>query len=112
MSLPEWINAFIQPLEESGIPYAVTGSVASMLYGEARFTNDIDITIWITRTDVPRIVAAFPEDRFYLPDASVIASECLRPGGGFNAIDHVSGNKADFYVARHGPIEEWVLNHR
>ncbi len=27
------------------IPYFVTGSIASMTYGEPRFTNDIDIRV-------------------------------------------------------------------
>ncbi len=29
--------------ERMRIPYLVTGSVASMFYGEPRFTNDIDL---------------------------------------------------------------------
>ncbi len=28
------------------IPYFVTGSVASIAYGEARFTNDIDLAVF------------------------------------------------------------------
>ncbi|MDZ4828784.1 MAG: hypothetical protein SGJ09_01125, partial [Phycisphaerae bacterium] len=39
MSLPDWIKVFLAPLETLELPYAVTGSVASMLYGEPRFTH-------------------------------------------------------------------------
>jgi len=34
------------------------------------------------------------------------------PVGSFNLIHFASGNKADFYIGRHGPIERWVLDNR
>lgn len=112
MGLPEWISEFLQPLEAEAIPYAVTGSVASMVYGEIRVTADIDVVIWITRADVPRLQRAFPEPRFYLPERETIEVACRSPGGGFNVIQNSTGYKADFYVGRHGPIEQWVFDHR
>jgi ABC-type microcin C transport system permease subunit YejB len=41
----ELIDTFIRPLIATGLPYAVTGSVASMAYGEPRLTNDIDLVL-------------------------------------------------------------------
>ena len=32
-------------LERMGVPYLVVGSIASIAYGEARFTQDIDIEL-------------------------------------------------------------------
>ncbi|MGB3940739.1 MAG: hypothetical protein WBK96_04495 [Candidatus Manganitrophaceae bacterium] len=37
------LHAVVEVLERMQIPYLVTGSVASMAYGEPRLTNDIDI---------------------------------------------------------------------
>jgi hypothetical protein len=38
---------FTQPLEDAGIDYMVSGSVAAMLYGQPRFTTDIDLIVWM-----------------------------------------------------------------
>lgn len=39
----EFLRTFINPLEIQKIPYFVTGSIASIFYGEPRLTHDIDI---------------------------------------------------------------------
>ena len=36
---------FTEKLNSKKIPYAVTGSVASIIYGQPRMTHDIDIVI-------------------------------------------------------------------
>lgn len=56
---------FITRLERLGLPYFVTGSAAGIIYGEPRMTHDIDIVVGLTLRDVPRFVAAFPDDEFY-----------------------------------------------
>ncbi len=37
---PELFLLFTGPLDEAGMAYMVTGSVAAMVYGEPRLTND------------------------------------------------------------------------
>ena len=39
--------------ESEGIHYRVVGSMASMAYGEPRFTNDVDIVAELTLDKVP-----------------------------------------------------------
>jgi len=39
---PDLIELFARPLNQAGIRYFVSGSVAAMLYGEPRVTHDID----------------------------------------------------------------------
>ncbi len=39
------ISVFVKPLNQVRIEYMVTGSVASILYGEPRMTHDIDLVI-------------------------------------------------------------------
>jgi len=68
----ELIDTFVRPLVSSGLPYAVTGSVAAMAYGEPRLTNDIDLVLQIRVDDIPRLAQAFPESDFYLPPPEVI----------------------------------------
>ncbi len=43
MGLYELLQQVITAFEELNIDYLVTGSIASMAYGEPRLTNDIDI---------------------------------------------------------------------
>ena len=39
------LSLFIEPLERLNLDYMITGSVASMLYGEPRLTNDVDLVL-------------------------------------------------------------------
>ena len=48
MELYELLERVVQTLERLRIPYLVTGSVASMAYGEPRLTNDIDLVAGVT----------------------------------------------------------------
>jgi hypothetical protein len=39
VQVPDLIDLFVRPLDAVGIPYTVTGGVASVVYGEPRFTR-------------------------------------------------------------------------
>lgn len=43
MELYELLSSVVGTFTRLGVPYLVTGSVASMAYGEPRLTNNIDI---------------------------------------------------------------------
>ena len=43
MAAPDLVGVFVRPLEALGIPYMVTGGVAAVIYGDPRFTRDINI---------------------------------------------------------------------
>ncbi len=45
MRQAELFLIFTSPLEEAAVPYMVSGSIASMVYGEPRLTNDVDIVL-------------------------------------------------------------------
>ncbi|MCA9312032.1 MAG: hypothetical protein KDA21_12545 [Phycisphaerales bacterium] len=84
-------------LEALGIPYFTTGSMASTLYGEPRFTNDVDVVIRLPAGDVMPLCAAFPGPEFYVsPEA---ARDAARHATQFNVIHPGSGLKVDFMVA-------------
>lgn len=101
---------FIRRLNGLGIRYIVTGSVASIAYGEARLTHDVDIVVEIHREDVDRLGAAFPESDFYLPPPEVIKIEVNRAQRGhFNIIHHETGFKADIYPCGRDRLSLWGL---
>ena len=104
---------FTRPLNDAGLDYFVTGSVASMIYGEPRLTLDVDIILTLSQTDVTKLTAAFPEDAFYIPPLEVLRIEAARPQRGhFNLRHHDSGYKADIYLAGSDPLHAWAFEHR
>jgi hypothetical protein len=101
---------FVRRLNGLGIRYMVTGSVASIAYGEARLTHDVDIVVEIVREDIGRLAAAFPESDFYLPPPEVIRIEVARAQRGhFNIIHHETGFKADVYPCGRDRLSIWGL---
>ncbi len=113
MQSPELIGAFIVPLEKSGIPYFITGSIASIFYGEPRLTHDIDIIVHLSKTDLLRFSSFFPEEEFYCPPDEVIQIESKRrPYGHFNLIHHASGFKADIYPDGEDALHQWAFKER
>ncbi|MEM6854690.1 MAG: nucleotidyltransferase [Planctomycetota bacterium] len=85
-------------LEEAGIPYMVTGSLASSIHGEPRTTQDIDIVISPTTSTLTKFLNDFAEERFYVsPDA---AHTALQQRGMFNIIEFSSGWKIDLIVRK------------
>jgi hypothetical protein len=59
------ISIFIIPLNRTGIEYMVTGSVASMLYGEPRMTHDIDLIVDLHTEHIPVLLNTFPKSEYY-----------------------------------------------
>lgn len=113
MAAPTWIERFIAPLERAGVPYMVTGSVASMLYAEPRMTLDIDVVVELAVDGASAFLDAFPETDFYRPPVEVIREECARSvRGHFNLIHHETGFKADVYLAGSDPLHAWGLERR
>ena len=55
MPEPELSLLFVRPLNQIGARYIVSGSVASILYGEPRLTNDVDFVIFLRDTDIVRL---------------------------------------------------------
>lgn len=113
MATPGWIELFVLRLEALGLPYMVTGSVASMVYGEPRLTLDLDLVVELAIERAAELLAAFPEAEFYRPPFEVVVVECSRESRGhFNLIHHATGMKADVYLAARDVLHHWGLAHR
>jgi len=99
----ELLHAVVEVLERLRIPYLVTGSIASMAYGEPRLTNDIDIVAGIQPGQVGDLLAAFPAPEYYLSEEMI--REALRRSGQFNIIHPASGLKVDLILRRDTPFD-------
>ncbi len=113
MQAADFFLVFTQPLDQAGIRYMVSGSVASIVYGEPRLTNDIDLVIVLNDSLIRQLATLFPPDRFYCPPPDIVAVETARDRRGhFNIIHHDTGLKADLYLAGNEPLQAWGLAHR
>lgn len=90
-------------LDRIGCPRFTTGSVASMVYGEPRFTNDIDIVVRLDERGAREIAAAFVGDDWYV--SAEAAVDAVRRRGMFNIIHVPSGLKVDLIVAPNDPYD-------
>jgi hypothetical protein len=93
-----------------GIRYVVGGGVAAILYGEPRFTNDLDLVVFLRPSDIPRLIETFPASEFYVPPPEVIAAEIALPEKGqFNLIHSHTGFKADCYTTGRDEFNSWAF---
>lgn len=94
------IAVFAPPLIASGIEWMVAGGVAAIVYGEPRFTQDLDIVVSLLPSRAREVAAQFPESAFYCPPEAVIAEEASRDAfGHFNLLHLETDARADVYLA-------------
>ena len=109
----ELFKTFIRPLDQLDIHYMVTGSVASIIYGEPRLTHDIDIVLEISQGCLEEIPNSFNPTEFYCPPTEIITIENRRSlRGHFNIIHHETGYKADIYLVGDDAFNKWGLERR
>jgi hypothetical protein len=83
-------------LEQLSLRYFVTGSVATIFFGEPRFTNDIDIVVDLPPSRIPDFCRAFPGDDFYVSEEAI--RKAVFRKGQFNVIHPASGLKVDIMI--------------
>jgi hypothetical protein len=92
----ELLRYGIEVLERLGVRYALVGSYGTLAYGEARFTQDIDIVVDLSDEKVREFCAAFPAPEWYVSEAA--AREAVRRRRPFNVIHTTSGGKLDIMI--------------
>ena len=97
MTFGELLALVIGLLDRSGVPYMVTGSLASSYHGEPRSTRDADIVIDPGRESLDRLTAGLLNAGFYV-DRDV-AREVYAGRSQFNAIGP-DASKVDFIIRR------------
>ncbi|MEW5766846.1 MAG: hypothetical protein AB1797_04365 [bacterium] len=92
--LKHLVNAF----KSLGIQYLITGSIASIFYGEPRFTNDIDVVADIGEQHISGLLRLFPSDEFYISEDAI--RDAIRHKYQFNIIHPASGLKIDIIICK------------
>lgn len=113
MALPKTVALIADRLNQTGLIWMATGSIAAMTYGDYRATSDVDVILVLAPSNVAKINTAFPLNEFYCPPMDVMALEAAREQRGhFNLIHHETGFKADIYLAGTDRLTQWALAHR
>ena len=66
----ESLHRLVTAFEELKISYFITGSVAAMMYGEPRFTNDVDVVADIREKDIPKLHQYFSDKEYYFDEVT------------------------------------------
>ena len=99
----EVLKTVTQRLNEAGIRYIVSGSIAANYYTVPRMTRDIDIVIELEQSDIDRFVGLFQRD-FYI-DGEMVRREVLRQGI-FNIIQNQYVVKVDFIIKKSSAYQQ------
>jgi hypothetical protein len=100
----------IDILEAVGIEYMIWGGVAVALYGESRFTQDMDVVLRLSFDQVKTLARLLEEDGYYVSVESI--QEAVERESYFNVIHLETGIKVDFCIASRDPIYRWAFQHR
>ena len=92
------LKYMVKAFESLGIRYFITGSIASIFYGEPRFTNDIDVVADIGEEHISGILKLFPGDEFYVSEDAM--RNAIRDQYQFNIIHPASGLKIDIVITK------------
>ncbi|MGI8964467.1 MAG: hypothetical protein ACR2H1_00075, partial [Limisphaerales bacterium] len=107
---PELFWLFVRPLNQAGIRYVVSGSVAAIFYGEPRLTHDVDFIVFLKVSDAKRLGEIFPVSHFYVPPMETLLSEIGREKNGhFNLIHLETSFKADLYLTGNDELNAWAF---
>lgn len=96
-------------LESLGISYLVGGSVASGIWGEMRYTQDIDLVADVKESQIELLLNAF-SPRFYISEVAI--REAMKLGHSFNLIDNQTGWKIDIFILTNEPFKQSKFKRR
>ncbi len=94
-------------LENLQVAYAISGSIATALYGVARSTQDVDIVADLKVEHVAPM-AKMLQTKFYLDTAMI--SDAVARRESFNLIHRETMLKVDVFVARDHPLDRAVIS--
>ena len=96
MEQSDLLRFAVTALERLAVPYLITGSTATIAFGEPRFTNDIDIVVDLRPQHVARFCQSFPAPEFYSSEPAI--RDAMKNATQFNVLHPATGLKIDFMV--------------
>lgn len=102
--------AVARSLEDLGVPYMLTGSLASSFHGRPRSTHDADLVIAPTAEQLDALLRSLTAAGFYVDGGH--ARDAWRRRRQFNAIAMDSGSKIDLIFLKDRPFSREELARR
>lgn len=100
-------------MESIQVEYMVTGSVASILYGRPRLTQDMDVVVVFPASKIAEFSGSFDVNDYYCPPNEAIQEAILLGDRGhMNIIDQKTGFKIDVYPAGRDQLNQWGLENK
>ncbi|MGA1796944.1 MAG: hypothetical protein ACMUIL_13900 [bacterium] len=103
------LKEIIKRLNNAGIPYMLSGSMALNYYTQPRMTRDIDIVIELKQGETKKVYDLFKDD-FYI-DLDMIES-AIKNEGVFNIIHLKEVIKVDFIIRKNTPYRRLEFERR
>ncbi len=100
------LKQFTDILDELDISYAVGGSIASSIYGNVRFTEDVDISVENFSENAEKFYEKTKEDFYLSRDAMQIA---LHQRTSFNIIHLQTAFKIDIFISKNTDFDKRIL---
>lgn len=110
MTLPDLLQRVVAALDDAGIPYMLTGSVAAGWHGASRATMDIDLVVEPDQARLSKLLQILSQPGIYVPDET--AHEALSRRTMFNVIDIAAGFKADLIIRKDRPFSRSEFDRR
>jgi hypothetical protein len=98
-----------QVLDQAGLDYMLTGSMALAYYATPRMTRDIDIVIGLKEHDIARLQIALGEEFYFDPDA---ARQAVLQQRMFNLMHMDSAIKVDLVVRKSSDYRQLEFQRR
>lgn len=110
MEPSELLRIVSDVLESMRLKYLVTGSMATILYGEPRYTNDIDIVVDLPLGRSEELCRHFPQSQYYLDKTAV--RDAVQNKDQFNILHPSSGLKVDMMILGNTEFDQARLDRR
>ncbi|MEK9501884.1 hypothetical protein [Gaopeijia maritima] len=98
MTLTSFLRKTARILDEAGVPYMLTGSLAAAYYATPRATQDVDVVIDTSEAEVGRLVDLLLAEGLYVDRGTALTA--WRTRSQFNAIDPDTGWKIDLIIRK------------
>ena len=95
-------------LERESVPYRIVGSMASMAYGEPRFTNDVDVLVDLSMDKVDALCREFPSPDYFVSPHAV--RQAISSRHQFNILHIPAGLKVDMILSEDSEFDRLNLN--
>jgi hypothetical protein len=110
MTADDVLKRLTSAFDRAGIAYMLTGSFASAYYGASRSTQDIDLVIEATPTQLELLVRQLPAEHYYVDLPAAL--EAQRRQSLFNVIDLATGWKIDLIIRKARAFSEEEFGRR